>query len=329
MAQYSKSDAKAWAREHLRNQWTTLITPFTPDDELDEAGLRKNIRHIQSLGTAGAGCSWNMGEFWALTREERQRLFEIVADESRDKWQIAAQVTHTSYKEAISLAHLAASLGYDLLILAAPYMVTKTEKAVIEFTKTVAAQTNLGIMFYNSPQFGVVMSAQGLQELCRIPNVVGVKEASFNKDISLETHKLVGQDAVISTPDEWIYWAAKEQGLAPQQVMFANTSDWRFDLPGRNHYVQFIDRASVGDLDDAFYNTHLKAIKDLSDRWWADTVKKAGGVLPLAMCKYWSELMGMAGSAPRLPVLDMSAEDKALLKQELEAVLSPALVAGR
>ena len=121
------------------------------------------------------------------------------------------------------------------LILASPYMVTKTEKAVIEFTKTVAAQTNLGIMFYNSPQFGVVMSAQGLQELCRIPNVVGVKEASFNKDISLETHKLVGQDAVISTPDEWIYWAAKEQGLAPQQVMFANTSDWRFDLPGRNN----------------------------------------------------------------------------------------------
>jgi len=111
--------------------------------------------------------------------------------------------------------------------------------------------------------------------------------------------------------------------------MFANTSDWRFDLPGRNHYVQFIDRASVGDLDDAFYNTHLKAIKDLSDRWWADTVKKAGGVLPLAMCKYWSELMGMAGSAPRLPVLDMAPEDKAQLKQELEAVLSPALVAGR
>lgn len=329
MASYSKGEAKAWAREHLRNQWTTLITPFTPDDEIDEAGLRKNIRHIQSLGTAGAGCSWNMGEFWALTREERTRLLEIVADESRANWIIAAQVTHTSYKEAISLAHQAESLGYDLLILAAPYMVTKTERAVIEFTKVVAEQTNLGIMFYNSPQFGVVMSAQGLQELCRIPNVVGVKEASFNKDISLETHKLVGSEAVISTPDEWIYWAAKEQGFAPQQVMFANTSDWRFDLPGRNYYVQFINKASQGELDDGFYTTHVKAIKDLSDMWWIDTVKKAGGVLPLALCKYWGELMGMAGGHPRLPILDMAPEDKTQLKQELEAVLSPALVAGR
>ena len=110
--------------------------------------------------------------------------------------------------------------------------------------------------------------------------------------------------------------------------MFANTSDWRFDLPGRNHYVQFINQASTGNLDDAFYATHLKAIKDLSDRWWMDTVKKAGGVLPLAMCKYWGELMGMAGGHPRLPILDMAPEDKAQLKQELEAVLAPDLVVG-
>lgn len=329
MAHYRKQDAKAWAREHLRNQWTTLTTPFTPDDELDEAGLRHNIRHIQALGTAGAGCSWNMGEFWSLTREERRRLLEIVADESRERWHIAAQVTHTSYKEAIALAHHAEALDYDLLILAPPYMVTKTEKAVIEFTKAVAEATNLGIMFYNSPQFGIVMSPQGLQELCRIPNVVGVKEASFNREISLETHKLVGKDAVISTPDEWIYWAAREQGFEPQQAMFANTSDWRFDQPGRNYYVQFINKASQGELDETLYNTHLKAIKDLSDRWWADTVNKAGGVLPVAMCKYWGELMGLASGGPRLPILDLSAEDKAQLKQELEAVRAPAVAAGR
>ena len=35
-----------------------------------------------------------------------------------------------------------------------------------------------------------------------------------------------------------------------QQVMFANTSDWRFDRPGENYYVQFIDRATSGDLDE-------------------------------------------------------------------------------
>lgn len=320
MAEYNKSEAKEWARENLRGQWTTLMTPFTPDDEVDEEGLRRNIRHIRQLGTHGAGCTWGMGEFWSLTREERLRVYEIVADEARGQWPIGAHVTHTSLKEAQALASHAQSLGFDLLIVAAPYMVTRTEPQVIDFVRALADSTDLAIMFYNSPQFGIVMSAQGLKKLCEIPNVVGVKEASFNQQLSIETHLLVGRDAIISTPDEWVLFKGKELGFE-QQVMFANTSDWRFDQPGRNYYVQFIDRAMRGDLDEEFYNTHIRPIKQLSDKWWARTVKKFNGALPVPMCKYWGELMGMAGGHVRPPLADLSPEEKAELKQELEAVL--------
>lgn len=327
MAQYTKKDARDWAREHLRGEWTTLVTPFTPGDEVDEAGIRHNIRHIRSLGTSGGGCSWNMGEFWSLTREERLRVFDVVADEAAGKWPIAAQVTHTSYKEAVALAKAVEARGFDLLILGPPYIVTKTEQQVIEFTKVVASQTDLAIMFYNSPQFGIVISAQGLRELCRIPNVVGVKEASFNQQISIETHQLVGQEAVISTPDEWVFFKGKELGFQ-QQVLFANTSDWRFDSPGNNPYVQFVDRACRGDVDADFYNRNLRPVKELSDRWWSRTVQKFNGVLPVSLCKYWGELMGLASGGVRLPLLDMTAEERAELKRDLGSVRQPALVGG-
>ena len=36
------------------------------------------------------------------------------------------------------------------------------------------------------------MSADGLSRLCDIPNVVGVKEASFNRDLTIEAHRLLG-----------------------------------------------------------------------------------------------------------------------------------------
>lgn len=319
MASYTKREAKEWARENLRGEWTTLITPFTPDDEVDEAGLRKNIRHIRSLGTRGAGCSWCMGEFWSLTREERLRVYDIVSDEAAGQWPIAAQITHTSYKEAIALAHHAEARGFDLLILAPSYMLTKTEKQVVEFTKVVAERTSLGIMFYNSPQFGIVVSPEGLQELCRIPNVVGVKEASFNRELSIQAHQLVGKEAIISTPDEWILFKGKELGFQ-QQVMFANTSDWRFDLPGRNRYVEFVNRACEGDLDEAFYNAHLRPIKEVSDKWWWGAMQKFNGVLPVPLCKYWGQLMGLAGGHVRLPLLELAPEEKADLRQELEAL---------
>jgi len=248
MAGYRKHEAQEWAWEHLRGQWTTLMTPFTLGDEIDERGLRENIRHVRKLGTRGGGCTWGMGEFWSLTLEERLQVYDIVSDEASGRWLIGAHVTHTSYKDMLALARHAQERGFDLLILAAPYMVTKTEEQVVEYTRLLAENTDLAIMFYNSPQFGIVMSPEGLKRLCEIPNVVGVKEASFNQQLSIDTHLLLGKEAVISTPDERIFWKAKELGFQ-QQVMFANTSDWRFDTPGSNHYVRFVERATRDGLD--------------------------------------------------------------------------------
>ena len=317
MANYQKHEAQDWAWQNLRGQWTTLVTPFTPDNAFDEAGMRSNIRHIRQLGTRGGGCTWGMGEFWSLTFGERVRVMDTVADEAASQWLTAAHVTHTSAEDMISLAKHAESAGIDLLVVAPPYMVTKTEEQVVDYVRLLADNTNLAIMFYNSPQFGIVMTPRGLQQLCRIPNLVGVKEASFNQQLSIEAHLMLGKDYIISTPDEWIFEKAQKLGFQ-QQVMFANTSDWRFDTPECNYYVQYIDRATQGDIDQEFYDTHLRRIKELSDTWWTRTMDKYNGALPIPAIKYWGELMGMAGGRVRPPMADLTAEEKAELKRELE-----------
>ncbi len=317
MATYKKHEAQEWAWENLKGQWTTLITPFTEDNRFDREGMKRNIRHIRSLGTAGAGCTWGMGEFWSLTHEERIDVMDSVAEEAAGRWPIGAHVTHTSAPEMLSLARHAEERDFDLLIVAPPYIVTKTEDQVVEYVRLLADHTNLGIMFYNSPQFGIVMSTHGLERLCRIPNVVGVKEASFNQQISIEAHLTLGKDYVISTPDEWIFFKAQELGFR-QQVMFSNTSDWRFDVPGANYYVQFIDRATQGDFDEAFYDRHIRRLNELSDTWWTRTMDKYNGALPVSMVKHWAKLMGLAAGAPRPPLIDLTPQEKAQLGEELE-----------
>ncbi len=293
-----------------------------PDNRFDRDGMRRNIRHIRSLGTAGAGCAWGMGEFWSLTHEERLDVMDTVAEEAQHpyenrSWPIGAHVTHTSAPEMLSLAAHAEGRGYDLLIVAPPYMVTKTEDQVVEYVRLLAEHTNLAIMFYNSPQFGITMSVNGLARLCQLPNVVGVKEASFNQQISIEAHLTLGRDAVISTPDEWIFFKGQELGIK-QQVMFANTSDWRFDVPGANNYVRWIEQATQGHLDETFYDTHLRRLNELSDAWWTRTMDKYNGALPVSLVKHWGELMGMAAGPPRLPLIDLTAAEKSQLREELE-----------
>ena len=309
MANYKKSESLEWARENLRGQWSTLMTPFTPDDELDETGLRNNIQRVISLGTHGAGFTWGMGEFWTLTHEERKRIYEIASDESNGSWPIAAHVSHTSYKEVVELATYAEHVGFDLLVLAAPYFVTNKENQVIEWVKLISESTNLAIMFYNSPQFGIVMTPQGLSKICEIPNVVGVKEASFNPEISVASHMQLGHKAIISTPDEWIFNKGKELGFQ-QQVMFANTSDWRFDSVSNNNYVQFVEKAVLGNIDSNLYEKKIAPIKKVSDKWWQYTVKKMNGALPAAMCKAWAEHVGMASGHVRAPLVNLNEEEK-------------------
>ena len=316
MANYRKSESLEWARENLRGQWSTLMTPFTPGDELDETGLRNNIQRVISLGTHGAGFTWGMGEFWALTQEERKRIYDIASDESNGSWPIAAHVSHTSYKEVVELATYAEHVGFDLLVLAAPYFVTNKEDQVIEWVKLISESTNLAIMFYNSPQFGIVMTPQGLSKICEIPNVVGVKEASFNPEISVEAHMQLGHKAIISTPDEWIFNKGKELGFQ-QQVMFANTSDWRFDSVSNNNYVQFIEKAVSGNIDSNLYEKKIAPIKKVSDKWWQYTVKKMNGALPAAMCKAWAEHVGMASGHVRAPLVDLNEEERHNLSNDI------------
>ena len=125
---------------------------------------------------------------------------DIVADEAKGQWPVGAHVTHTSAEDMLTLAKHAEGQGFDLLMVAPPYMVTKTEDQVVDYVRLLAENTSLAIMFYNSPQFGIVTSAQGLKQICEIPNVVGVKEASFNQQISIDPLDVVVGTGHIEAP---------------------------------------------------------------------------------------------------------------------------------
>ncbi len=294
-----------------------MVTPFTPEDELDEEGLASNIERVVKLGTKGMGFSWNMGEFWSLSQAERTRLMELVPGLVHGKAMIAFQVTDTCLKDVVVMCRKAEELGYDFVILAAPYIMTKTEEQVIDFVSRVAERTDMGIAFYNSPQFGITLSPSALSRLADIENLVAIKEASFNMQLSIDTHLQAGTKAVVSTPDEEIFFFEEYYNFH-QQVMFANTSDWRFDTPDSHNYVDFVELATSGRLADAKKQYRkVWPAKKLSRRWWSSVVARTGGALPVQLVKYWGELMGMAGGHVRPPVIPLTQRERDELKSDL------------
>jgi dihydrodipicolinate synthase/N-acetylneuraminate lyase len=49
-------------------------------------------------------------------------------------------------------------------------------------------------------------------------------------------------------------------------------------------------------------------------------MEKMNGILPVPMCKYWGELMGMAGGNVRPPLVDLSEDERDELKRDILAV---------
>ena len=103
--------------------------------------------------------------------------------------------------------------------------------------------------------------------------------------------------------------------------MFANTSDWRFDRPGHNYYVQFIDKVMRGDLDEEFTTPISDRSNSSPTSGGRKTVQKLNGSLPVPMCKYWGEADGdgwRTTSGPRSSNFRTRKKDE--LRRELASV---------
>ncbi len=80
-AAISKTEKKQWAHEHLKGMENVVMPSFTPDfQSLDEEGIRHDVRQSIRHGF----CSSTVSPTGA-NAAQRERLMEVVRDESKDK----------------------------------------------------------------------------------------------------------------------------------------------------------------------------------------------------------------------------------------------------
>jgi 4-hydroxy-tetrahydrodipicolinate synthase len=318
MADYRREDAKDWARESMHGHWNTNITPFLSDGELDEAGIQQNVEHVLRLGTKGLGITWLTGEFWSLSTEERKRVCELTVKGVGGRAFVGVHTTHTSLKECVELTKHAEATGADLAILMPPYIIARTPGQVYDFFRRVAESTHLGIAIFNTPQSGLTLHPKDVVELAGIPNVCAVKVATQNVGDIVATHMAAGDRIVVSSAADEPFFYQEFYGFR-QQVLFANPCDWMFDSPGEGHYVQFVEHACRGEMNEAakIYRAKVHPLKAVFENWMRSLMEKYGGAYPSQMKKAWAELVGMAAGPVRSPLLPLTQEEKCRLTEDV------------
>ena len=171
---YHRRDAKDYAREHFKGIWAAALTPFAPDLAVDEAGLRKNLRHwIDDLGIDGVFVCGKQGEFFSMSVAERKRSFDIAVEELGGHRTILS-CSDQNLDTVIDLAKHAQAIGADYIVVHAPvlHFSHKQDDTLYQYYQTISEQVEIGIALWSHPDSGYLMSPELCARVADIPNVV-------------------------------------------------------------------------------------------------------------------------------------------------------------
>ena len=323
---YRRHEAKEASRSQIRGLWAAITTPFTPDGEVDEAGLRRNMRHFTDvLHLDGIFCTGNMGEFWALTDGERRRSVEIVVEEARGKCKVIAHTAHHSARQTVELSLHAQEVGADFVILINPYLPPMSEQGVFDWFDHVSNHVDIGIWMFDSSYAGYGLSPELTARIAGLTNVCGIKIGRPIEHYA-EVHRLTQGSIVLSHPSEGL-WLQLMRDYG-QQVHNSSGTPFAYQTAAWQPLREYTDLGLAGRFDEAERRSaDLAPLRQLWHKWQVKPWEERR-VLPNAYLKYWSELLGLAGGPVREPLQQLTEAERTELRADLERVglLQPAAV---
>lgn len=157
---------------------TAMVTPYTPDGDVDYAHARRLAAHLVSSGNDGVVVVGTTGESPLLTDEEKYRLWAEVKQELGDKTVVAGSGTNDT-RHSIHLTHEAERAGVDAVLTVVPYYLKPPQEGIYQHFRAIAESTRLPVIVYNVPgRTGVNMTVDTVLRCAEIPNIVGDKEAN-------------------------------------------------------------------------------------------------------------------------------------------------------
>ncbi|WP_332703756.1 dihydrodipicolinate synthase family protein [Sphingomonas sp. PB4P5] len=210
MAQYTRNEAREWARERLVGVVNCTIPSFTADlTTINEKAIRHDTRLAIEHGFMG---SLAVSEI-SITLDEYLETMRIMKDEAGDRLIVTHHASWSNLQQNIDAVKGAEDAGAEFVLLSyPPNFYPESEQDIYDYTKAVCDSTNLAVMLF--PMFlwgfaGRIHPSDIPTSLMRrliddCPNIAAIKaEGGFPSIQSvIECDRLFGKEVVISMPIE-------------------------------------------------------------------------------------------------------------------------------
>jgi 4-hydroxy-tetrahydrodipicolinate synthase len=151
-----------------------VATPFDASGKISLDGFAEVLDFLASQGVTGIVPGDLIGEYPALSVEERQQLIEATVKLGRGRFIVAALVSDASIDTAMGLARFAEGAGVDAIKVALPYPYVPTDAMVLEYIRRVTGASTLPFIVESSDELQV--SIPVIAALCADPRFVGMEE---------------------------------------------------------------------------------------------------------------------------------------------------------
>ena len=279
-----------------------LITPFK-DGAVDESAFKSFVDWQITEGSDGLVPCGTTGESPTLSHEEHMQVTEWCIEAADGRVPVIAGAGSNSTQEAVELAKHAKSAGAAAALVVTPYYNKPTQEGLYQHFKAVHDAGDLPIIIYNIPGRSIVdMTVQTMARLAKLPNIVGVKDATQDLARPINTRIAIGSD---------FCQMSGEDGTA---VPF---------LAGGGHgcisVTANVAPRLCSEMQRAWREKDMDKVMDLQDRLMplhnAMFCETSPGPVKFAV-----SLLGKCSPEARLPICDISEENKTKVRDTMVAV---------
>jgi 4-hydroxy-tetrahydrodipicolinate synthase len=176
----------------LRGAMTALVTPFTEDDDVDVAAIKRLAQAQIDGGIDGLVVSGTTGESATLSSDECKIALEAVLEVANGKLPVILGTGTNSTKETIAATKLAKIWGADAALVVCPYYNKPTQEGMYLHFKAVFEESGIPIVAYNVPgRTASDLQAETIARLVDDGAIVAVKDATANMQRAVETLEMV------------------------------------------------------------------------------------------------------------------------------------------
>ena len=164
----------------FRGLGIALITPFTPDGEVDSNSLKRLVEYQLQNGADFLCILATTGETPCLSAEEKAEIKRLVVEVNNGRVPILMGCGGNNTRAVVQELKSADWSGIDGVLSVCPYYNKPSQEGLYQHFKAIAEASPLPVVLYNVPgRTGINLQAQTTLRLARdCENIIAIKEAS-------------------------------------------------------------------------------------------------------------------------------------------------------